>query len=81
MPQLILGLVMPSCGGQDKLTYMFSAERHSLSAFRPPACWYRANLTAESGKSLWKAENVYVGLPRPYAFICLPLDHPSAICF
>ena len=27
---------MPSCGGQDKLTYTFSAERHHLSAFRPP---------------------------------------------
>ncbi len=63
-------LIFAAREGQGKLTHMFSAERHQLSAFRPSPHLLvprECNIGAESGsgKSLRKAENVYVGLHGP----------------
>ncbi len=56
--------------GQGKLTYTFSAEHHRLSAFCPSPsllvpCQHNIGAESGSGKSLRKAENVYVGLSGP----------------
>ncbi len=76
--------------GQGKLTYTFSAERHRLSALRPSPRLLvprERNIGTESGsgKSLRKGGKRVRWFTRAqsdsYAFICLPLDHPSAICF